>query len=302
MEEDASVISVDIGGSTCKIGRVDEAGNVSDVSQHPTDKIREAGLDNFIELLREYEEKYTIEGITIALPATVDWEDNYVRSRCPDLPWMEEASSLGRMQDELHRPVQLVNDVEALLVGEWRQGELSGMNSGVVLSLGENMGSALLWGGEPQQGRRGSIMELEHVSLETAGETMEDLPPGSAMTWLSGKGLKRQLDKGEKADLELSELFTADSGPPRQIREKFELKLAHLLGMIIMMLDPERIVLGGGLTASYKQWLSPVKDKMENYIMEQFKGLPIVTLGQLRGDDVLKGPAAFWQWSNSEKV
>ncbi len=300
MEEKASVISVDIGGATCKIGRVDEAGNVSDVSQHATADIREKGLDNFIDLLREYEEEYLVEGITIALPATVDWEDNYVRSRCADLPWMEEATALGKIQDELGRPVQLVNDVEALLVGEWLQGELSGMNSGVVISLGENMGSALLWGGKPQQGRRGSIMELEHVSLETEGEVFEDLPPGSALTWLSGKGLKNQMKKID-VTCELPEFFTTDNEDLRQLRGKFELKLAHLLGTVIMMLDPERIVLTGGLTGSYKQWLSSVKDQMQNYIMEQFKGLPVVTLGQLREDDVLKGPAAFWRWQSGEK-
>ncbi|MGM0380863.1 MAG: ROK family protein, partial [bacterium] len=181
----------------------------------------------------------------------------------------------------------------------WFWGELRGMNSGVVVSLGESMGSALLWNEKPQQGRRGSIMELEHVSLETFGERMEGLPPGSSSNWLSGQGLRRQL-KGAGIDCSLEELFTGEAEKLVEIREEFEARLAHLLGAVVMMLDPERLVLTGGLTASYKEWLSGVKEKMDDYVMEQFQGLPAVMLGQLRGEEVVKGPAAFWDWSQRE--
>lgn len=299
-KDEASVISVEIGGATCKIGRVNRAGEVSNVSQYKTQRLREQGLEKLIEILEDYEEKYIVEAVVIALPATVEWGENHVRSSCPDLPWMEEAESIGKLQDRLGRPLQLVNDVEALLFGEWRSGELSGYNSGVVLSLGENMGSALLWDGKPQQGRRGSIMELEHVSLETYGEERDDLPPGSAMNWLSGKGLRSQLEE-LGLDIKVPEIFTSEDEEVRAVKDEFEDRLAHLLGTIVMMLDPERIVLEGGITRSHRDWLSGVEDKMDEYIMEQFQGLPVVTLGQLRGEDVLLGPAAYWRWLESER-
>ncbi len=299
MSEDISLISVDIGGATCKLGRVDSAGEVTDVERVKTDEVRQQGVEYFLELLKKYDDKYPVKGVTIGLPATVDWEGNYVRSECPDLPWMEEPTTLGRLQDQLGCPVRLVNDVEALLVGEWRQGELSGLNSGVVLTLGENMGSALLWNGRPQQGRRGSIMELEHISLNTGGEIVGQLPPGAACNWLSGKGLRYQL-KSRGIDLTVPQLFALEGGPGLEVRREFELKLAHLLGTVVMMLDPEKIVLTGGLTGSYKSWLKPVEEKMNQFILKQFQGLPIVSIGQLCGDEVLLGPAAFWDWMEVE--
>ena len=293
------ILSIDIGGANCKIGRVGPEGNVAGFESYPTARIREGGVDNFIDILNNHTDKYSIEGIALALPATVDWEHNHVRSQCAEVPWLEEAVNKRKMEDELHLPVRFVNDVEALLVGEWFWGELKGMNSGVVISLGESMGSALLWDGEPQQGRRGSIMELEHVSLETFGKEMEGLPPGSSSNWLSGQGLREHLND-KCVDCTLKELFEGDDEEIQEIQEEFEFRLAHLLGTVVMMLDPERLVLTGGLTASYDSWFSGVKEKMDNYVMEQFQGLPAVMLGQLRGEEVVKGPAAFWDWRQKQ--
>jgi glucokinase len=291
------ILSVDIGGANCKIGRVATNGDVFDVTFVPTTEVKEIGAEGFVRLLEPYVEKHAIDGISVALPATVDWEHNYVRGHCPEVPWFEEKENIRFIQDQLHREVVLVNDVEAHLVGEWIWGELKGMSSGVVISLGESMGSAFLWDSRPQQGRRGSVMELQHVSLETGGEIVDNQPPGSSNLWLSGNGLRNQMEK-EADIIELPEFFQATAQPYVDLRETFEDKLAHLLGTVVMMFDPEKIVLTGGLTASQGEWLGNVKEKMENYIMEQFSGLPVVMLGSLRGEEVVKGPAAFWEWKH----
>ncbi|MFB6356583.1 MAG: ROK family protein [bacterium] len=293
------VLSIDIGGASCRMGRVSASSKVQDVKRVDTSKLREEGPEFLIEQLRPYVEEYAIDGIAMAIPATVDWDHNHVRSDCEEVEWLADSSNKKKIQDALKRPLLLVNDVEALLVGEWLRGELKGMSSGVVISLGESMGSAMLWGSQPQQGRRGSIMELEHVSLNTHGEDDGETPPGSAHHWLSGQGLRKQLDqKGELVNME--EFFQSDDDAHREIRNEFVNKLSHLLGTVVMMLDPERIVLGGGLTRSHKQWYPEVKETMDDYIMEQFSGLPSVTFGQLRENDVLIGPAAFWDWKQEE--
>ncbi len=252
MTERSNVISIDIGGSSCKIGLVNSAGEVVDFIRFDTAEVRDWGPEGFVERLEPLVKESSVEGVALGVPAMVDWDPNHVRGTCEEVPWLEDASSQGLLRDELRRPVLLMNDVEALLVGEWFWGELKGLNSGVVLSLGRSMGSALLWNGTPQQGRRGSIMDLEHLSLDTYGERLDNYPPGSSWTWLSG-------------------------------------------------LDPERIVLAGGLTKSQESWLPNVDEKMDEYIVEEFKGVPSVTLSQLRDEDVTKGPAAFWDWVNSSE-
>lgn len=292
------VLSVDIGGSTCKVGLVDEDGEVVEFERHATGDIRDWGAEGFVDRLDPFTEEYSIDALAMGIPATVDWDHNHVRSKCEEVPWLAEVENKKILQDGLGRPILLVNDVEAHLVGEWIWGELKGLSSGVVLSLGTSMGSALLWNETPQQGRRGSIMELEHLSLETYGQQEDSNPPGSSSHWLSGSGLKEQMRR-EAEELELPEFFETDEDPYVTIRETFEDKLAHLMGIIVMMLDPERIVLAGGLTRSHKQWLPAVEDKMDTYVMEQFQGLPSVTLAQLRGEDVIKGPAAFWDWNEA---
>ncbi|MFB6346364.1 MAG: ROK family protein [bacterium] len=294
------VLSVDIGGASCKVGLVDEDGEVLEFKRYNTEDVRKWGAEGFLDRLQPYTEDYSIDALAMGIPATVDWDHNHVRSKCREVPWLAEVENKKILQDGLGRPILLVNDVEAHLVGEWFWGELKGYSSGVVLSLGMSMGSALLWNEVPQQGRRGSIMELEHLSLDTYGDQQDADPPGSSSYWLSGSGLRDQMEQaGEVA--ELSEFFSSQDPVHAEIRETFEDKLAHLLGIVVMMLDPERIVLAGGLTGSHEQWLPAVEDKMDKYVMEQFQGLPSVTLAQLREEDVIKGPAAFWDW-NEERL
>lgn len=298
MDERNHVISVDIGGATCKVGVVDEDGEVVDFQRFSTETVRDGGPEAFVDRLDPYTEEYSVDALAMGIPATVDWDHNHVRSECEEVPWLADSGNKKTLQDKIGRPLLLVNDVEAHLVGEWIWGELKGLTSGVVLSLGMSMGSALLWNETPQQGRRGSIMELEHLSLETYGLQENSDPPGSSSHWLSGAGLKDQMRRrGE--EIPLPDLFNRDEDPYVDIRETFEDKLAHLLGVVVMMLDPERIVLAGGLTRSHKQWLPAVEEKMDTYVMEQFQGLPSVTLAQLRQEDVVKGPAAFWDWNEN---
>jgi len=249
MTDRNKILSVDIGGSRCKIGLVDAGGDVLKFQRYDTEKVRDWGARGFVDRLENFESGYTVDGVTLGIPAMVDWDHNNVRSTCEEVPWLEDSSNKKIIQDELHRPVLLVNDVEALLVGEWFWGELKGLDTGVVLSLGTSMGSALLWNETPQQGRRGSIMDLELLSLKTYGEHEEGLPPGHASQWLSGAGLKKIMEDEAKVR-PLSEFFSTDEDPYVQLRETFEDKLAHLLGSIVVMLDPERIVLAGGLIAT----------------------------------------------------
>lgn len=300
MGDRKTVLSVDIGGATCKVGPVDPEGEVLEFQQYSTEDVRDWGPEGFLERLNPLIEEYEIDALAMGIPATVDWDHNHVRSECEEVPWLADSGNKKILQDGIGRPILLVNDVEAHLVGEWIWGELKGYTSGVVLSLGMSMGSALLWNETPQQGRRGSIMELEHLSLETYGEQRNGDPPGSSSQWLSGYGLQEQMRR-EGEVLELPEFFASDEEPYAGLRTTFEDKLAHLLGIIVMMLDPERIVLAGGLTRSHEHWLPAVEDKMDTYVMEQFQGLPSVTLAQLRQEDVIKGPAAFWDWNETRQ-
>lgn len=300
MTDRNKILSVDIGGSSCKIGLVDAQGDVLEFKRYDTEKVREWGARGFVDRLKGFESEYSVDGVTLGIPAMVDWDHNNVRSACDEVPWLEESSNKKIIQDELHRPVLLVNDVEALLVGEWFWGELKGLDTGVVLSLGTSMGSALLWNETPQQGRRGSIMDLELLSLNTYGGHREGVPPGHASQWLSGAGLKKKMREETDESRPLSEFFSTDKEPYVQLRETFEDKMAHLLGSIVVMLDPERIVLAGGLTRSEDEWLPTVEEKMDNFITDEFKGVPSVTLAHLRDEDVVKGPAAFWDWTRED--
>ncbi len=291
------LLSVDIGGARCKFGLVDGSGAVEGYREVPTEEVREGGVNRLLEELSPYRDQQPLSGLALAVPAMVDWEHNHVRSQCPDLPWIEDVQNKKRLQDKMSLPLLLVNDVEATLVGEWRWGELKGMNSGVVFSLGRSMGSALLWDGRPQQGRRGSIMELNNMSLDTYGDPSEEFPPGASNRWLSGKGLQARIAE-TGLDCTVEELFTLDRG--QDLRTEFIDRLAHLLGNVILTLDPERLVLTGGLTNSSDVWLDDVKERMDDFVTEQFTGLPALTLGRLRGDEVIRGPAGFWFWQQED--
>jgi predicted NBD/HSP70 family sugar kinase len=145
------------------------------------------------------------------------------------------------------RPV-VDNDVNVAALGA--RGLTSRTASSLAyLNLGTGLAAGLILDGRLWRGSRGTAGEIGHISVDPAGPLDGDGLPGALETYASGSGFARQwgVDGATARDV----LVAADQGDPRavEIRDGLYFGVASAIRALVLALDVEIIVLGGGLSA-----------------------------------------------------
>jgi fructokinase len=164
------------------------------------------------------------------------------------------------LSDALRRAVRIANDADCFALSEATDGAGTGYPSVFGVILGTGVGGGLVIGGSLVSGPNAIAGEWGHNPLLAGGEdggAAQSPSPcycgrtGCIETYLSGPGLSRQFfaETGRNAGPE--EIAAAAERGDRQcdaILEKYERQLARALSMVINIVDPSAIVLGGGLS------------------------------------------------------
>lgn len=145
------------------------------------------------------------------------------------------------------RPV-VDNDVNVAALGAWT---LRGRtpSSLAYLNLGTGLAAGFILNGALWRGARGTAGEVGHISIDPAGPVDADGLPGTLETYASGSGLVRQW--GVPGAVARDILEAAERGEPGAgaIRERLYIGVASAVRAIVLALDVETIVIGGGLSA-----------------------------------------------------
>lgn len=143
------------------------------------------------------------------------------------------------------RPV-VDNDVNAAALGAWAL--RNGGSSLAYLNVGTGLASGIILDGKLWRGARGAAGEIGHISIDPEGPADADGLPGALETYASGGGLVRQW--GVEGAVARDVLDAADAGDPRAqaIRDGLFFGLASAVRVLVLTLDVETVVVGGGLT------------------------------------------------------
>ena len=172
---------------------------------------------------------------------------------------------IGRPLDQdleavLGRPVRLANDANCFAVSEAADGAGAGHHVVFGVILGTGVGGGVVVGGRILTGRNAVAGEWGHNPLPWPGDDERPGPPcycgkrGCIESFLSGPGLTRDyLEHGGDASIEATAAAVADlaeAGNPMAAAAlaRYEERLARALATVINLVDPDVIVLGGGLS------------------------------------------------------
>ncbi len=160
----------------------------------------------------------------------------------------------------LGRPVRLANDANCLAVSEARDGAAAGHRMVFGVILGTGVGGGLAFGGEVHAGPNGIAGEWGHNPLpwpdddERPGPSCYCGRPGCVETFLSGPGLLRDYHARPGADPAIgtaravAERAAAGEAAADRALTRYEARLARALATVLNVLDPDAVVLGGGLS------------------------------------------------------
>ncbi|MFJ7245035.1 ROK family protein [Kitasatospora sp. NPDC098652] len=262
-----NVIALDIGGTEIKGAVVAEDGTVLRSERRSTRPARGGGavLDTVLGCAAELAELARRAGappraVGVVAPGLVDETAGTV-VKAVNLDW-HDLPIRDRVAEHLGLPVAFGHDVRAGGLAEARLGAGRGSDSFVFVPVGTGIAAAVVTGGRPQSGARGIAGELGHLVVRPGGERCACGGRGCLETVASASAISRRHARLTGApDLGAEDVHRrATAGEPvaAQVWAEAVAALADGLAATTALLDPERIVIGGGLARAGAALLTPL--------------------------------------------
>lgn len=263
-------IGIDLGGTNIKAALVErESGHVVETRSTPTrDGEWDGGLPRFARgvgaLVKELEIVAGESSLTVGLsaPGLAD-----LRGRWID--WMP-----GRMDGLekfdwaafLNRQAVVLNDAHAALLGEVWMGAAKGMRHAFMLTLGTGVGGAVFADGRLLRGAIGRAGHLGHVTVDAAADKDIFNTPGSLELAIGNQTIGQRGDGRYATSHELVRAALGGDGFALEVWERSVRDLAAAIASLINVLDPEVVIVGGGIAAGAGDFLmTPLREKVAEF-------------------------------------
>ena len=296
-------IGIDLGGTKIECILIDYDGNEIYRERIPTPKNDyNATLNSIKNLIRKSESETGLYGtIGIGIPGTISKQTNLVKNA-------NSTILIGKSLDKdleliLDRRVRLANDANCLALSEYIDGVGEEYKSLFAVILGTGVGGGLIIDGKIFSGANLISGEWGHNPLpwpnanEFPGPDCYCGLQGCIETYLSGPGLENTFYEitGYKVSAnEISEKLLNNDQNAINAIELYENRLARGLAMIVNILDPEVIVLGGGVS-NIERLYTNVKNCWNKYIISTGEEVITPILQAKHGDSSgVRGAAWLW--------
>lgn len=294
---DGAAIGVDVGGTKVAAGLVDSGGTI--LFQTRNRMVADAGpekglaavtsaIDAVFAHARDTTGK-TIRGIGICAPGPLDPTTGVVLNP-PNLPCWRCYPLAGEVARRYPVRVRVDNDANAAGLGEALWGAGRGYDNVFYFTVGTGIGTAILLNRQVFHGRTGAAGEGGHLSIDYKGPLCACGKRGCIEAFASGpsiaKRARAKIEAGRASSLldlaggqpeiisgkMIGEAYaTRDSLAKEILAETVDL-LAFWLGNIVDLLDPEAIIIGGGVSSLLTPHLGEIKEKMTRYCLNSRSG------------------------------
>ncbi len=310
-----NVIGVDIGGTRFRVGLFGQEGHRLSVLEGDTD--RSGGRDWMLVQVRERaralvaETDAPVRACGVSFGGPVDYEHQRVTSI--HSPGWDSFEIVKWVRETLGLPCRVDNDANAGALGEYRFGAGRACPSMVYITLSTGVGSGLIFGGQLIRGRDNLAGELGHITVSDSGAICSCGGHGCLETFCSGsaiaaRGREWAIRRPERVErvLELSggkpELISAKAilqaaaegdQAAAQILQEVARWLARALIIVIRLINPDRIILGGGVAQAGDVFLDPVRESLQALASPTVGYTTEVVLAELGQYSPLYGAAAL---------
>lgn len=265
--------AVDLGGTNLRAANIDRDGRIYERVRTPTpetDKAEEI-VNAIVAAVRECETAgrnrgAQIRAVSVVVPGSVQVGTGVVVN-APNIPSLAGFRLTAALSEAIDRPVLLENDANAAALGEMWQGAARNCKTIICLTLGTGVGGAIILDGELWRGVDGTAGEIGHASVEPFGDLkckcgnvgcLEVYASGTAIVRMAREGLTQHptssLNSVPSTELTSERIATAAiEGDPLALGvfQKAGAYLGIAMANVVDMLNPEMIVVGGGVSAAW---------------------------------------------------
>ncbi|MBS0518056.1 MAG: ROK family protein [Proteobacteria bacterium] len=213
------------------------------------------------------------------------------------------------LEQALGREIRMANDANCFAVSEASDGAAAGLGIVFGVILGTGVGGGIVIDGRPLTGAQAIAGEWGHTPLPLPHDDERPGPAcycgrtGCVETWLSGPRLQEQFAARTGRTLRATDVAEAAAGGDADAAAQMELysdRLARALSVVINIVDPHAIVLGGGLS-KMKMLYRRVPELWRRYIFSEPEHIATRLLPPRYGDSSgVRGAA--WLWPAGSKA
>jgi glucokinase len=289
----SGVIAVDVGGTTVKGALIDAAGVVVDRSVRPTGhgEAAAAAVVDVASLLTGYAAHRDIDvaAIGVVTPGIVDGGRGVV-SYASNLGW-RDLPLRDRVAAATGTQVVLGHDVRSAGEAEGRFGAARDCRDYLHVVIGTGIAATVVVDGRPVVGSAGGAGEIGHVPVRDDGEPCSCGQRGCMEVYASAGGLARRYERLAGRPASAAEVHARLGDDPVADRVWADAvdALVRAIATVALVLEPERVVLGGGLALAGESLRSPVVAGLRGALA--WRTPPEVCLSELGPDAAVRGAA-----------
>ncbi|MBQ8635460.1 ROK family protein [bacterium] len=275
-------VGVDIGGTNIKIALVDFDGKIIYSNTVPTraEMGYEAGVNNIKQAIKELmtetgADAKTIEAIGFGLPGQIDYKEGMVKN-LPNIPGWVNIPLAKIIEDEFSIPTRLDNDVRCAALGELNFGAGKDCENLICITVGTGIGSGIVLNGKLVRGATNAAGEIGHIKMDLTGGPLCGCGDyGCFEAYASGPAIvtmaKEYISGGKSAKYKematdgiitpyiVAQAALQGDAVSIQIFKQMGKIIGTGLASVVNLLNPEKIIIGGGVADAGDILLNPIR-------------------------------------------
>lgn len=244
-------LGIDIGGTETNYGLIDDQGVLGTTK---TKKTPMESLTQFLDMMGDIYDEHArhIEGMAISMPGIIHSKTGYA-VHGGSLKYIKKMNMIEMLETRCQTTIHVENDGKAATLGELWKGNLKGIQHGIMLNLGTGIGGGIVVNGEVLKGHHYSAGEFSFIKTNVArskdAEYMFGFQNGIRMLF---QKIAAQCEMPLESinGYKMFELIEAGNKKAMSCLNEYCYTLAIQLFNLQTILDPERIIISGGISGN----------------------------------------------------
>ena len=264
-----NIVGIDIGGTTIKADLYQSDGHSLNQFREVTTEIdfekkTNQILEQVCQLIAFYKEKFELDGVAISSAGVVDSQAGKISYSGYTIPGYIGTDFRSRILKKFGLPIAIENDVNCAALGEAWLGAAKGHASAVMITVGTGIGGGIIYDGKIVNGSTYTAGEVGYLPMED-GQDWQSLASTTALLALysqktgeqghTGRSFFAAVDQGDKLAQETLDIFLG--------------RLAKGLLTLSYILNPEVLIVGGGILARSELILPRLENLMKQQVVDQ---------------------------------
>lgn len=277
---------IDIGGTNLRAAILDEKYNIVDKLKI-NNKVQEGPEKNIGKLVDEIKTKwssYSIKAVGMGCPGPLDLKNGVIKNP-PNLAGWENFEIKKFVEEAFNIPVAMNNDANVAGYSEAKVGAAAGAESVYYMTLSTGVGGGFIYKGEIVNGFNSVAAEVCNMIINEDTYSHSGLNKGGLEGQCSGVSIARIASQKLNENLSTKDVFHRASNGDKvceEVLKEWTKNVAKAIANIVVVVDPEVIVLGGSVILNNQSYLEKIIAETRNLV---FEGVDVnIKLAQI-GDD-----------------